>query len=143
MRWVTRSGVHVDRASCAWLIRKTIDPAGEFVFTSDPVDAPADAIGFDMPGVTLTHHGEDCTFETMLRHYELQDPVLWKMAQIIHEADLDDEQYDAPEARGLDAIIRGLSMTLPDHEALAASAPIFDGLYEYFKRGIILGREST
>ena len=143
MRWVTRSGVHVDRASCAWLIRKAIDPPAEFVFTSDLGDAPVDAIGFDMPGVPLTHHGEDCTFETMLRHYELQDPVLWKMAQIIHEADLDDEQYDAPEARGLDAIIRGLSMTLPDHEVLAASAPIFDGLYEYFKRSIILGREST
>ncbi|WP_434612579.1 chromate resistance protein ChrB domain-containing protein [Arthrobacter sp. A5] len=133
----------MDRAGCAWLIRRLIDPAPEFIFLTDPADVLGDATAFDMPGVDLTHHGADCTFETMLHRYEIQDPVMWKLAEIVHEADLDDERYDAPAAPGLDVIIRGLSMTLTDHEVLSAAGPIFDGLYEYLKRSHILGRESA
>jgi hypothetical protein len=65
---------------------------------------------FDMRGAELSHHGEDCTFETMLKRYDLADPVLWDIARIVHEADLGDERYDAPEAAGLDVLLRGLSM---------------------------------
>ena len=64
---------------------------------------------FDMRGVDFGHHGGDCTFETILRRYDLADPVLWRIAEIVHEADLDDERYDAPEAPGLDVVLRGLS----------------------------------
>lgn len=140
MKWATRAGVHVDRVGCAWLIRRAIDPEGVFLFVSDPAELPADAVAFDMPGVALTHRDADCTFETILRQYEIQDPVLWKIGELIHEADLDDELYDAPEARGLDVIVRGLSMTLDDEDVLAVTGPLLDGLYEYFKRSLILGR---
>lgn len=141
MKWATRTGVHVDRAACAWLIRRNIDNDCEFIFVTDPAEVPSDAVPFDMPGVDLTHHGPDCTFETMLRRYDIEDPVLWKLAEIIHEADIDDERYDAPAAPGLDIIIRGLSMTLNDEQILAVSAPILDGIYEYLKRSLVLGRE--
>ncbi|GGI02893.1 chromate resistance protein ChrB domain-containing protein [Arthrobacter liuii] len=141
MKWATRTGVHVDRAACAWLIGRNIDKACEFIFVTDPAGVPADAVPFDMPGVDLTHHGHDCTFETMLRRYDIVDPVLWKLAEIIHEADIDDERFDAPAAPGLDIIIRGLSMTLTDEQILAVCGPILDGLYEYLKRSLILGRE--
>jgi hypothetical protein len=67
--------------------------------------------------------------------------VLWRIAQIVHEADLDDERYDAPEAPGLDVILRGLSMTCDDAQILALTGPIFDGLYEYYHRALLLGRE--
>jgi hypothetical protein len=97
MRWVTRPGVHIDRAACAWLIRRHIDPEAEFVFAADPARLPADATPFDMRGVELGHHGGDCSFETILRRYQLDDPVLWKLAEIVHEADLDDERFDAPK----------------------------------------------
>lgn len=129
------------RAACAWLIHRNIDNACEFIFVADPAEVPPDAVPFDMPGVDLTHHGPDCTFETILRRYEIQDPVLWKLAEIIHEADIDDERFDAPAAPGLDIIIRGLSMTLNDEQTLAACGPIMDGLYDYLKRSLILGRE--
>ena len=56
MRWATRAGVHIDRAACAWLIRRFIDPHAEFSFVTDPTLVPADATGFDMPGVDLSHH---------------------------------------------------------------------------------------
>jgi hypothetical protein len=75
------------------------------------------------------------------RRYELEDPVLWKLAELVHEADLDDERFDAPEARGLDVILRGLSMTLDDPRVLEVSGPLFDGLYEYYRRAMLLGRE--
>ena len=141
MRWATRRRPHVDRTACAWLIRGFIDPEASFVFVGDPDEVPADATPFDMRGVELSHHGGDCTFETILRRYELDDPVLWRIGEVIHEADLEDDLFDAPEAPGLDALMRGLSMVRDDDELLALSAPLFDGLYEYRKRALLTGRE--
>jgi len=141
MKWATRGGVHIDRAACAWLIGRHIDPQAQFVFVADPAEVPADATPFDMRGVELGHHGGDCTFETILRRHDLTDPVLWKIAGIVHEADLDDERYDAPEALGIDVVLRGLSMTCGDQQVLDLTAPIFDGPYEYHRRAMLLGRE--
>ena len=141
MRWATRAGVHIDRAACAWLIRRYVDREATFVFVTDPDQVPTDAVPFDMRGVELSHHHGGCTFETILRRYELNDPVLWRIAEIVHEADLDDGRYDAPEAPGLDAVLRGLSMTGTDEQTLAVGDAIFVGLYEFYRRSLILGRD--
>ena len=141
MNWATRQGVHIDRAACAWLIRRFLDPDARFLFVADPAEVPADATAFDMRGAELGHHGADCSFETILRRRDLTDPVLWRLAEIVHEADLDDERYDAPEARGLDVMLRGLSMVCDDERILDLAGPIFDGLYEYHRRALLLGRE--
>jgi hypothetical protein len=146
MRWATRAGVHIDRAACAWLIHRFIDPDAEFVFVSDPEDVPEDATPFDMRGADLSHHAcadgtEDCSFETILSRYDLTDPVLWHLAQAVHEADLDDERYDAPDARCLDTLTRGLSMVATDEHVVATTALMFDGLYEFHRRAMVLGRE--
>jgi hypothetical protein len=143
VRWATRRHCHIDRAACSWLIRRLIDADAEFVFVDDPDEVPSDATPFDIVGVELSHHNGDCSFETFLRRYELDDPVLWDIARIVHEADLADERYDAPEAAGLDVLLRGLSMTRDDDELLALSSPLFDGLYEYRRRAILLGREPS
>jgi hypothetical protein len=120
-----------------------VDDDPEFVFVDDPAEVPADAIGFDMRGVELSHHDGDCSFEAFLRRYELDDPVLWEIARIVHEADLADERYDAPEAAGLDVLLRGLSLTNGDERMLELTAPLFDGLYEFKKRALLLGREPS
>lgn len=143
MRWATRAGVHIDRAACAWLIRRFLDADAQFVFVTDPDDVPADATPFDMRGVDLGHHGGDCTFETILRRHELSDPVLWRIAEVVHEADLDDERYDAPEAAGLDVLLRGLSMIRDDERVLTLTGPLFDALYEYWRRELLAGREPS
>ena len=141
MKWATRKGIHIDRAACAWLIRHHIDAGAQFVFVADPAMVPVGATAFDMRGVELGHHGGECSFETILRRYDLTDPVLWRIAAIVHEADLDDERYDAPEAPGLDVTLRGLSMICDDTRILAITGPLFDGLYEYHRRATLLGRE--
>jgi hypothetical protein len=141
VRWATRVGIHIDRSACAWLIRRFLDPEAEFVFVADPAHVPPDATAFDMRGVDLGHHGGHCTFETILRRYELSDPVLWRIAQIVHEADIDDARFDAPEAPGLDTVVRGLSLIGDDEHTLVVSGPVFDGLYEFFRRSLLLGRE--
>jgi hypothetical protein len=141
VKWTTRANIHIDRAACAWLIRRDLDPDAEFVFLTDPTQIPTDATPFDLRGVELSHHNGDCSFETILRRYELTDPVLWRIAEIIHEADLDDERYDAPEAAGLDIALRGLSMISTDEDTLTHTGPLFDGLYEYYRRSMILGHE--
>lgn len=143
MKWATRAGVHIDRAACAWLIRRNLDQQADFVFITDPAEVPGDATPFDMRGVNLGHHNGDCSFETILRRYGIGDPVLWRIAEIIHEADLDDERYNAPEAPGLDVALRGLSMIGDDGHTLTITEPIFDGLYEYFRRAELLGHEPT
>ena len=133
--------MHVDRAACAWLLQRFIDDAAEFVFVDDAEDVPSDATCFDMRGVDLSHHGGDCTFETMLRRYDLDDPVLWDVARIVHEADLADDRFEAPEARGLDVLLRGLSMVRSDHDVVTLGSALFDGLYEYRRRALTTGRE--
>jgi hypothetical protein len=143
MKWATRSGPHVDRTACAWLIARFIDTDAEFLFVEDADEIPADATPFDIRGAELSHHNGECSFEAFLHRYELDDPVLAAIARIVHDADLEDERYDAPEARGLDVLLRGLSMVRPDHAVLELSGPLYDGLYEYLKRAELLGREPS
>lgn len=143
MKWATRERIHIDRAACAWLIRRHIDPGAEFVFVADPADVPPDATAFDIRGARLSHHDGDCSFETILRCYDLDDPVLWRIAAIVHEADLDDQRYDAPEAPGLDIVMRGLAMTRGDDDILRITGPVFDGLYKFCHHAILLGREPS
>ena len=143
MRWVTRAHCHIDRLACAWLICRFIDAEAAFSFVEDRAALPSDAIAFDVPGAELSHHGPDCTFETMLRRYGLDDPVLWDLARIVHEADLADARFDAPEAPGLDALTRGLSFLLADPELLEAGAVVFDGLYEYRRRYLLTGHDPS
>jgi hypothetical protein len=143
MRWATRRGCHVDRAACAWLIRRFLDDSPGFLFVEDLDDVPADAVPFDIGDAELSHHGGECSFETFLRRYELADPILWEIAKIVHDADLEDERYDAPEASGLDVLICGLSLTVDDEQLLALTAPLFDGLYEYKRQALLLGRKPS
>lgn len=143
MRWATRAAIHIDRSASAWLIRRFIDSEAEFIFVTSPDDVPTGARPFDMRGVEYGHHGNDCTFETLLHRYDLTDPVLWRIGEIVHEADLDDGRFDAPEAPGLDTVLRGLSMVVDDHRVLEVTGPLFDGLYEFLRRELILGKEPS
>lgn len=141
MEWVTRAQVHVDRAACAWLIRRFVDPDARFSFVAAPTGRPAGATPFDMRGVALGHHGGRCSFETALIHFGLTaDPALEEIGHIVHEADLADEQYDAPTAPGLDVLIRGLSMiTRSDQETLTITDRLFDALYEHTRHRLLSG----
>lgn len=132
MRWATRAGCKVDRAACAWLISRMIDPDATFVFVRDPAEVPADATPFEIPGAELAHHDGECTFEVMVRRYRLTEPGLARIAEIVHEADIDDERFAAPEAPGLAAVILGLASAGDDEHTLRASAPLFDGLLRLY-----------
>lgn len=128
-RWVTRPRPHVDRIASAWLIKRFVDPEAEFIF-APPDQIPGDAIPFDMAGADFGHHGEDCTFETLLRRAGLRDRKLAILAEIVHEADLKDQKFAREEARGIDLALRSLlSAIKDDHEALAHGLILFDGLY--------------
>src|SRR5262249_21942775 len=120
----------VDRAACAWLIRRFIDPGAEFVFPPDPAAIPAGATPFDMRGAALGHHQGRCSFETALEVLGLTaDPALEEIGHIAHEADLADDRYDAPTAAGLDVLIRGLTLTgEPAHDPLPITGRLSDGL---------------
>jgi hypothetical protein len=143
VKWATRRHCHVDRAACAWLIRRFVDADAQFSFVDDPAEIEADATPFDVRGAAFSHHDGDCSFETFLRRCELDDPVLWDLARIVHEADLADERYDAPEAAGLDAAVRGLAMVVDDDRLLELTSPLFDGLYALRERALMLGREPS
>ena len=131
MRWVTREHCHVDRTACAWLIRRFIDPEAEFLFVADPSRLPSDATPFDITGQAFSHHDGASTFEVMVRHYGLDAPGLEALGRIVHEADIEDERYDAPEAPGLDAVIRGMGEVLADPDLLDATATLYDGLIAF------------
>jgi hypothetical protein len=143
VKWATRPGVHVDRTGCAWLIRRFIDAEAEFSFVAEIEAVPNVTTPFDMRGAELSHRGGECTFETILRRHQLDDPALWEIGRNIHEADLEDERFDAPEARGLDVLIRGLSMVCSDEEMLELTGRLYDGFYEYKRRATMLGTEPS
>lgn len=135
MTWATRRRLHVDRTASAWLIRRFVDRHARFVFVDDPDEIPGDAIPFDITGAELSHHDGKCSFETILDRYGLDEPALRAIGQIVHEADIGDERYDAPEAAGLDVIMRGLGIAaMDDDELLRLSERLFDGLYAYYSR---------
>jgi hypothetical protein len=128
-RWVTRPRPHVDRVASAWLIKRFIDPAAVFVF-APPAEFPKDAIAFDAPGVELSHHGEDCTFETLVKRARLRDRRLTRLAEVVHEADLRDGKFPHEEARGIDVAIRALLAASPDdQQVLTQGMAMFEGLY--------------
>jgi hypothetical protein len=132
VKWATRARIHVDRAATAWLIRRFIDSDAEFVFVDDPDEVGADATPFDMRGVELGHRDGRCSFESILVRYRLaDDPALARIGRVVHEADIGDERYDAPEAPGLDALIRGLALqAATDDRMIAVTAPLYDALYQ-------------
>lgn len=138
MLWATRRGCHVDRTACAWLIERFVDPEATFAFFEDPRDAPEEATLFDVAGARLSHRGEDCSFETFLKEYSLQDPVLVEIAEIVHDADLMDEKYARPESEGLDAIVRGMQLALSDDYLLINHTDVlYEGLYTYLSREVL------
>lgn len=137
MKWATRAGIHIDRAATAWLITTRIDPDAEFVYVKDPDDVPPDATPFDMRGCELTHVGDDVTFETVLRRYDLADPILWMIAEIVHQADLEDDRYDAPEAAGLDVLIRAVSADHSDEQTRHLCAELFTSLERHLRQQVM------
>ncbi|MBI4593945.1 MAG: chromate resistance protein [Candidatus Rokubacteria bacterium] len=128
--WVTRPRPHVDRMASAWFIQRFVDPEARFVFAAAEARPPA-AVPFDVPGAELGHHGDRCTFETLLQASGLRDRRLHAIAEIVHEADLRDGKYARDEARGIDVAARSLLAALPDDaRALEAGITLFEGLYQ-------------
>lgn len=132
--WLTRPRPEVDRVGSAWLIARFIDPKASFVFASDAAAHPT-ALPYDMVGVEFGHHGDDCTFETLLKRFSLNEAALKKVAAIIHDADLGDGRHGTHEGAGLLAIFRGWArMGWTDHDILARGFECFDALHRQLSR---------
>ena len=134
MKWATREGIHVDRAASAWLIERYVDTDAQFEYVQELDDVPPGTTAFDMVGCDLSHHGDDVTFETILRRYDLVDPVLWRIGEIVHQADVEDDRFDAPEAAGLDTLIRALGLDHSDEEVRSITATLLTSLEQYLRR---------
>ena len=130
MRWVTWEDIGVDRMACAWLITRVLDATPTFVFIPAGQSLPSDAEAFDIPGARLSHRRGHCSFHTMLRDYQLRDPVLQRIARMVDEADVVQEAQVEPAAPGLDLLCRGLRRVSPDDAtALSHGLLLYDALY--------------
>ena len=129
-RWMTRRNLHIDRLASAWLIKQFIDKRPRFYFVAEG-ETVEGAIAFDMYGAEFTHHGEDCTFETLLKRFGLSDSKgLREIAEIVHDIDLKDDKFHRLEAVGLNAVVNALSEALRnDRKLLQQTSAIFDGLH--------------
>jgi hypothetical protein len=135
MKWVTRERPNVDRIACPWLIKRFVDPDAEFLYVpADQVMAVAEREGatpFDVPNVELGHHGEACSFDAIVKKFNLGDPALSRLADIVRGADTPAHDL-TPESRGLLAIATGFRQVYQnDHEQLAAESPVYDALYAW------------
>lgn len=137
MIWVTRSNVHVDRVACPWLIQRFVDKSAEFLFvpTAD-VEKVAAAVGgtpFDIKGAELGHKGIECSFNAIINKYELTEPALLDLAEVVRAADTDIED-PTHLATGLEAIATGTPLiTANDHDALQHQKVVYDALLAFFR----------
>jgi rhodanese-related sulfurtransferase len=136
-RWVTRTRPKIDRIACPWLIRRFIDPTAEFLYVpAADVIATADAqnaIAYDVPNVRFTHRGEACSFDALIADFELNDPVLHDLAQIVRGADTGQLALSA-QSPGLLAVSLALSALYEDdHEMLRHGMVVYDALYAWLK----------
>ncbi len=148
MKWITREHVKVDRVACPWLIKKFVDSDAEFYFVPpDQVIAEAqrlNATPFDIPGVELGHHGKECSFEAILKKYNLAtEPALGLLGRIVNGADTDNSLWHSPEAPGLKAVAEGFRHLgfHDDHEINAAEWIVYDALLAYCRE--MIGRSRT
>jgi len=147
MKWITREKVKVDRVACPWLIQKFVDPQAEFLFVpADQVMAVAEREGatpFDVKGVELGHHGQECSFEAILRKYDLiKEPALALLGKIVNGADTDNALWQQPEGPGLEAIAEGFRHLglANDHAMLQAESIVYDALYAYCQVMVAQGK---
>jgi hypothetical protein len=138
MKWVTRENAKVDRIACPWLIRRFVDPEGEFLFvpTSEVLEVAAreGAIPFDVKGAELGHIDGRCSFESiMLKYNLLGDPALVALAKIVHAADVSTDTDTVPEGRGLKAIAHGFALLWKndDYRKIELESPLYDALYAW------------
>ena len=137
MKWITRSKVHVDRVACPWLIKRFVDPKAEIIFAArDLIPEMAEkegAIPFDTADVELTHKDGHCTFVTIMSKYNLKNPALQMLAEVVDAADTD-RLDENPYANGLEAIAVGFGMLYPnDYENLEHQFLVYDAFYNFFK----------
>jgi hypothetical protein len=134
--WVTRSGVHVDRIACAWLIRRFIDPDARFKFVSAKDHEPSSGeLRFDMFKAEFTHVGDMCSFEVLLKRIALNDPALRAIAEIVHDIDLKDSKFGREQVAGIAHVIAGICASQKDDLArIARGSALFDDAYEYFRK---------
>jgi hypothetical protein len=133
--WITRPRPGVDRMASAWLIRRFIDRQARFGFAADRESVPDSGVPFDMFGVEFTHQGEGCTFETLCSVFAVDAPALSRIAAIVHDLDLKDGRFGAPECTTVGAMIEGLQLACPDDEALLEQGmTLFDSLYRSFEQ---------
>jgi hypothetical protein len=135
MKWITRERPKIDRIACPWLITRFIDKQPEFLFvpTGDVLRVVGEtgAVPYDIPGVELSHVGEECSFDTFLKKYNLTAPSLQDLAVIVRGADTDRLDL-APQCAGLLAISLGLSRNFTDdHKMLAHGLVMYDALYAW------------
>jgi hypothetical protein len=147
MKWITRERVKVDRVACPWLLKKFVDSDAEFYFVpADQVMSEAERLGaipFDVRGVELGHHGQECSFEAILKKYDLtQDPALVLLGKIVNGADTDNTLYHQPEGAGLEAIAEGFRHLgyRDDQEVNAAEWIVYDALYAYCQEMVRQGK---
>jgi hypothetical protein len=131
MKWITREHIKVDRVACPWLVKRFIDPEASFVFLPKDTDWSGikEGIVFDVPGCDLGHHGEDVSFDSILRKYDLADPALLLLAQIVRAAD-SHPANPHPAGEGLRWIAHGFSaLGYSDLEILDREFIVYDALY--------------
>jgi hypothetical protein len=137
MKWITRERPKIDRVACPWLIARFIDAEAEFLFVPPEEVArtarESSATPYDVEGVELSHDGPLCSFDAFLTKYELRDPSLAALAQIVRGADTDRLDM-APQCAGLLAVSLGLSRLFQDdHEQLGHGFIVYDALYAWLK----------
>ena len=131
--WVTRLRPGIDRMASAWLIRRFIAPDARFAFITSGTSPRPRHVPFDMPNVEFGHHGNHCTFETLMHRFRIDDAGVVALSRVVHDLDLKESRYAMPECAAVARLVDGLRATYSDDgELLEQGIVVIEALYRSF-----------
>jgi hypothetical protein len=140
--WATRTSVHIDRAACAWLVRRFIDPEATFVFVEDPPMCQR------MRCRSTCGEPSSLTMGRTARSRRCSSATTWPIrccgtSPGSFTRRISETSDTTRRKQQVWTCYFAGSLWCGDEEVLAISRPLFDGLYEYRSRATRLGREPS
>jgi len=127
--------LELDTCASAWLIKKFVDTQAEFRFYPKG-EFITEGVAFDTPDAKFRRTRNMSTFETIVQEYRIEDEALFKIAEMIHDIEINFWVGDlTQEAKVLNQeVLEIIRQTKIPQEAFKRSFPVFDELYRGLKR---------
>ena len=94
-------------------------------------------LGLHGSGRTAADQARTSRFETLAARFDIRDRAVLRIAEIVHDLDLKDGKFGAPEAATVGIAIDGMQLSsMDDNVLLEQGMTLFEALYRSFGQSI-------